>query len=617
MITTKKIFAPCALISAVVLVSGISSCDDRYDLDKEIDTTINIGKLAIPLGSTDTIWMKDILEVNDGDDFIQVDDRGNYKLSQEDKISTEFTLDAITVPAIIPEVITASINNFDVPDVPEITIPGYGNVGDIKVPVQFSVSFDEQTDFVSESTEVPAEVEKINRAYVRENPQSEGITAVFAVDITGVPEGVTQLVLSNFHVKFPELLIFSEQQDRMISEITQDETGKWDVAVNSHIIEINNSQATFELDLRIDGIQAPEIDQLHQISINDHLSVSGHVSVPEGAETTIDDLRNASVFVSSNLHIPAMEVYKISGKMNLETADFNQLIEFNDIPDFLKGDDIRLDLDDIALSLDLENPIGLPIDVDLRITPYQGETAAVERRVSTSLHAEGDATTRITLVPRGKEDEYREKYPNRKIQGVNNLDELLSQIPDKLELEVPQATAGSDDASQFVELGSGNKTVNIAYSVDVPFSFGPAFRIAYNDSIDGLKSDLSDITSYDISSLRLRGEAINTLPLDLQLNVEPYDDRGVRISEQELAVEIENDGKIPATDETEGAPLAITLKLNTESDALERLEQLKFEIIVTSEHGGTLNQNDFLLIKNIRAVIPDGITIDLDEISKE
>lgn len=617
MITTKKIFAPCALISAVVLVSGISSCDDRYDLDKEIDTTINIGKLAIPLGSTDTIWMKDILEVNDGDDFIQVDGRGNYKLSQEDKISTEFTLDAITVPAIVPEVITASINNFDVPDVPEITIPGYGNVGDIKVPVQFSVSFDEQTDFVSESTEVPAEVEKINRAYVRENPQSEGITAVFAVDITGVPEGVTQLVLSNFHVKFPELLIFSEQQDRMISEITQDETGKWDVAVNSHIIEINNSQATFELDLRIDGIQAPEIDQLHQISINDHLSVSGHVSVPEGAETTIDDLRNASVFVSSNLHIPAMEVYKISGKMNLETADFNQLIEFNDIPDFLKGDDIRLDLDDIALSLDLENPIGLPIDVDLRITPYQGETAAVERRVSTSLHAEGDATTRITLVPRGKEDEYREKYPNRKIQGVNNLDELLSQIPDKLELEVPQATAGSDDASQFVELGNGNKTVNIAYSVDVPFSFGPAFRIAYNDSIDGLKSDLSDITSYDISSLRLRGETINTLPLDLQLNVEPYDDRGVRISEQELAVEIENDGKIPATDETEGAPLAITLKLNTESDALERLEQLKFEIIVTSEHGGTLNQNDFLLIKNIRAVIPDGITIDLDEISKE
>lgn len=561
--------------------------------------------------------MKDILEVNDGDDFIQVDDRGNYKLSQEDKISTEFTLDAITVPAIVPEVITASINNFDVPDVPEITIPGYGNVGDIKVPVQFSVSFDEQTDFVSESTEVPAEVEKINRAYVRENPQSEGITAVFAVDITGVPEGVSQLVLSNFHVKFPELLIFSEQQDRMISGITQDENGKWDVAVNSHIIEINNSQATFELDLRIDGIQAPEIDQLHQISINDHLSVSGHVSVPEGAETTIDDLRNASVFVSSNLHIPAMEVYKISGKMNLETADFNQLIEFNDIPDFLKGDDIRLDLDDIALSLDLENPIGLPIDVDLRITPYQGETAAVERRVSTSLHAEGDATTRITLVPRGKEDEYREKYPNRKIQGVNNLDELLSQIPDKLELEVPQATAGSDDASQFVELGSGNKTVNIAYSVDVPFSFGPAFRIAYNDSIDGLKSDLSDITSYDISSLRLRGEAINTLPLDLQLNVEPYDDRGVRISEQELAVEIENDGKIPATDETEGAPLAITLKLNSESDALERLEQLKFEIIVTSEHGGTLNQNDFLLIKNIRAVIPDGITIDLDEISKE
>ena len=521
------------------------------------------------------------------------------------------------MPAIIPEVITASINNFDVPDVPEITIPGYGNVGDIKVPVQFSVSFDEQTAFVSESTEVPAEVEKINRAYVRENPQSEGITAVFAVDITGVPEGVTQLVLSNFHVKFPELLIFSEQQDQMISEITQDETGKWDVAVNSHIIEINNSQATFELDLRIDGIQAPEIDQLHQISINDNLGVSGHVSVPEGAETTIDDLRNANVFVSSNLHIPAMEVYKISGKMNLETADFNQLIEFNDIPDFLKGDDIRLDLDDIALSLDLENPIGLPIDVDLRITPYQGETAAVERRVSTSLHAEGDATTRITLVPRGKEDEYREKYPNRKIQGVNNLDELLSQIPDKLELEVPQATAGSDDASQFVELGSGNKTVNIAYSVDVPFSFGPAFRIAYNDSIDGLKSDLSDITSYDISSLRLRGEAINTLPLDLQLNVEPYDDRGVRISEQELAVEIENDGKIPATDETEGAPLAITLKLNSESDALERLEQWKFEIIVTSEHGGTLNQNDFLLIKNIRAVIPDGITIDLDEISKE
>lgn len=47
----------------------VSCVDNKYDLDKDIDMTINVGGeyLTIPAGSTDTTFLSKIIEVEEGD----------------------------------------------------------------------------------------------------------------------------------------------------------------------------------------------------------------------------------------------------------------------------------------------------------------------------------------------------------------------------------------------------------------------------------------------------------------------------------------------------------------------------------------------------------------------
>ena len=46
----------------------VSCVDNKYDLDKDIDMTVNVGgeHLTIPAGSSDTAYLSKIIEVEEG-----------------------------------------------------------------------------------------------------------------------------------------------------------------------------------------------------------------------------------------------------------------------------------------------------------------------------------------------------------------------------------------------------------------------------------------------------------------------------------------------------------------------------------------------------------------------
>ena len=71
----------------------VSCVDNKYDLDKDIDMTINVGgeHLTIPAGSSDTAYLSKIIEVEEGD-ILQPDAATRvYHLTKKDDIDVEPT----------------------------------------------------------------------------------------------------------------------------------------------------------------------------------------------------------------------------------------------------------------------------------------------------------------------------------------------------------------------------------------------------------------------------------------------------------------------------------------------------------------------------------------------
>ena len=70
-----------------------TSCvDSSFDFDKDFDWSINTGYLAFPVGKTDTIFLDDIIEIDEGDDLQIVPDAdgngvaGEYHLIKDGEI---------------------------------------------------------------------------------------------------------------------------------------------------------------------------------------------------------------------------------------------------------------------------------------------------------------------------------------------------------------------------------------------------------------------------------------------------------------------------------------------------------------------------------------------------
>lgn len=82
----------------------VSCVDNKYDLDKDIDMTINVGgeHLTIPAGSSDTAYLSKIIEVEEGD-ILQPDAATRvYHLTKKDDIDVK--------PTTVKEVTISSAN---------------------------------------------------------------------------------------------------------------------------------------------------------------------------------------------------------------------------------------------------------------------------------------------------------------------------------------------------------------------------------------------------------------------------------------------------------------------------------------------------------------------------
>lgn len=169
----------------------VSCVDNKYDLDKDIDMTINVGGeyLTIPAGSTDTTFLSKIIEVEEGD-MLQPDVTTHvYHLTKKDDISVEPTVVAQVTINGAETSLEKGLAEFSIGDEVEETV---------------DVELDESNSLEAVADDIDEALKELG-ALEAQTPATMTVTFGFDGGLK-----FDEVKAKNLKVKFPDFLVFEK-----------------------------------------------------------------------------------------------------------------------------------------------------------------------------------------------------------------------------------------------------------------------------------------------------------------------------------------------------------------------------------------------------------------------
>lgn len=558
----------------------VSCVDNKYDLDKDIDMTINVGgeHLTIPAGSSDTAYLSKIIEVEEGD-ILQPDAATRvYHLTKKDDIDVE--------PTTVKEVTISSANT-------ELT----------KKLIESStgVSGSVTTDLDVENT-LTAEANDIDKALIElgalgaKTPVDLTLTFEFNDEVT-----FSSVTAKNLEIQLPDFL--------MLEKGEVEEGNK--LILNDE--ELKNAQKVLHVIGYEFGGKAGEGEKPDE---NRNITIDGKVTM-KGQVVTSGIGGSGSLEMTMHVTLGEMTANSVTGVIqpNIDAETTN--IELNDLPDFLKDEETRLNITNPVILLIAENPLATPVQIDAVLTPMKNNTQIEGKEVKIG---EGYDKKPIELAPNKKNlialsrtgESSIEEATNVKVEDINNL---LETIPDDIEVDLKPVVCYEEYYT--AELGKPYE-MKSSYEVDVPLSFEQGLNIVYNDSIQDLNKDLNDLDKVGLKNMKVILSVDNAIPLKLQLkaeNVQIKDVYGNELSAVKKTIEEDKqyvaesaDGEKPATSE-------LVLSLTSDDTAfLSKIDRICFKItaVTGSTTGVPLKDTQWLKITSIKLSVPGGVNVDLN-----
>lgn len=251
------------------------------------------------------------------------------------------------------------------------------------------------------------------------------------------------------------------------------------------------------------------------------LGVNATIAIAAGQQLSIDTSAK-SITLTPSVAIDDLSIRSVVGRVNPDLGGLLAPIEV-DLSELTSslGEDMELSLNLASPTIDLsvENPIGVGIDLVVKIDAWKG--GAVSKSISTPtltiLGAEGTtpAVTKISLTG---------DTPQQGQTKVEGLMELINSLPDKLVVTLDAAPNTSKPHTLIVK---DSYLFKVDYSVGAALKFDAEKNghINYTTLIEEI--DLSDIVGSDvdiaIDSLTVNVEAQSTLPLDAVLRIKFLD----------------------------------------------------------------------------------------------
>lgn len=558
----------------------VSCVDNKYDLDKDIDMTVNVGgeHLTIPAGSSDTAYLSKIIEVEEGD-ILQPDAATRvYHLTKKDDIDVE--------PTTVKEVTISSANTELTKKLIESSTGASGSV---------------TTDLDVENT-LTAEANDIDRALIELGAlgAKTPVDLLLTFEFTG---GLTfnSVTAKNLEIQLPDFLMFE----------------KGEVEEGNKLILNNEELKNAQKVLHVIGYKFwKKTGEGEKPDDNRSITIDGKVTMKGEVETLVTG-GSGSLEMTMYVTLEEMTANSVTGVIQPEIKAETTNIELNDLPDFLKDEETRMDITNPVILLRAENQLETPVEVDAVLTPMKGNAQIDGKEVKVG---SGYGKTPVVLasgknviaLSRTGECTIEGVTSNVKVEDINNL---LETIPDDIEVDLQPVVR--NEGYYTAELGRAYEMPS-SYEVDVPLSFEQNLNIVYNDSVQDLNKDLNDLDKVILKKANVLLTVDNAIPLKLQLkpeNVLIKDVYGNELTAVKKTIEEDKQYVTESTDGEKPVTSELVLNLTSEDTAfLSKIDRICFKLTAVpgSATGVPLKDTQWLKVTSIKLSVPGGVNVDLN-----
>lgn len=558
----------------------VSCVDNKYDLDKDIDMTINVGGeyLTIPAGSTDTTFLSKIIEVEEGD-MLQPDVTTHvYHLTKKDDISVEPTVVAQVTINGAETSLEKGLAEFSIGDEVEATV---------------DVELDESNSLEAVADDIDEALKELG-ALEAQTPATMTVTFEFDGGLK-----FDEVKAKNLKVKFPDFLVFEK------GEVEEGNT-----------LTLNETLSTTPRKLNVIGYRFGDKPGEGIPVVDGNISIKKEVFM-QGVVQVVNASGSGELKMTMYVTLDEMTVNSVTGVIQPKIEAETTKIELNDLPDFLKDEDTRLDITNPVILLKADNPLETDVEIDAVLTPKKNNVNIEGHEVKIGT---GYGQNKVALIPgtniialsRTGECSIEGVTENIKVEDINNL---LETIPDDIDVNLQPIVRNENYYN--AELGK-EYDLPASYEVDVPLSFEQGLNIVYNDSVQDLNKDLNDLDKVSLKNAKIMLSVDNAIPLKLQLKAENVQIKDVYGNELTAVKKTMDEDKQYVTESTDGekpATSELVLSLTSDDTAfLSKIDRICFKITAVPGNatGVPLKDTQWLKVTSVKLSVPGGVNVDLN-----
>lgn len=552
--------------------------------------TINVGGeyLTIPAGSTDTTFLSKIIEVEEGD-ILQPDATTRvYHLTKKDDINVEpTTVKEVTVGATTTDLESIEIVN---------------NTGVSFSEPEVSVDITTSGDFEATANDIDEALKELGSLRAK-TPVDLNLTIDF--NISGGNLTFNQVKANKLKLVFPDYIVFKEDEGIQDNELILDE----------EVLSVNGSSYTRTL--KVEGYKFSDAaGSGMKPNTEGSLTIEGNISM-EGDVVTSGISGTGALALVPKAVLEEMTVNSVTGVIQPKIEAETTKIELNDLPDFLKDEDTRLDITNPVILLKADNPLETDVEIDAVLTPKKNNVNIEGHEVKIGT---GYGQNKVALIPgtniialsRTGKCSIEGVTENIKVEDINNL---LETIPDDIDVNLQPIVRNENYYN--AELGK-EYDLPASYEVDVPLSFEQGLNIVYNDSVQDLNKDLNDLDKVSLKNAKIMLSVDNAIPLKLQLKAENVQIKDVYGNELTAVKKTMEEDKQYVTESTDGekpATSELVLSLTSDDTAfLSKIDRICFKITAVpgSATGVPLKDTQWLKVTSVKLSVPGGVNVDLN-----
>lgn len=567
--------------SILITVCGmlvLSACvNEEYDLSKEIDTEMTLLKnVSMPLGSIEKISIADILTLEeDGGSVVSKNSDGDFIFSfAGEEISAEIEVPSFSIaPAsgIRTEPIEVHFSTGSAaglsPDLITEDIV-YSEITGKLLSAAMDIDID---------TELPAQIKDI---------RSVGLDASVYINFA-VNSGAVNLK-EGFVLEFPAFLNIKKS-------MTSD--SRFELVDNHKLIMVEDvkissaSPLTFALEL--DKINVPSgAIKNGSLVLNEDVRVSGDFYLSPSDFSVIPE----KIVIDIKAEITDLDVVSAEVKLSLDEEISGSTVAIDNIPEFLAGEGVYLDIYNPSLTFDITNSSPFSFGVKAGITANRGT-----KEVSLTLGEDPEIN-----IPAESSVKFMLTRREQASGGISyivapELGEMISMLPETISID-NISLASADEG--YVEIRSGSRyQASIAYEVYAPLAFGEKLEISFDQDIENLGIDLGVGVPSICASLKIE----NSVPLEFAISALALDSAGNVMNDMEVSVS----KPVAAGTQTSPATTEVDLTIRSRSGSIS-FDGLRLALNAAASStvaGVALNENQGFVIKDLVISLPDGISI--------